>query len=93
MNCYFCSRRIRAADLNLHHVKPKSQGGKRTVPTHKSCHVAHHSSKGHFRAWGSIGGRLSAVTCRWAFTLKNIKDHPAYELHRQFYRMYYAEAL
>jgi hypothetical protein len=93
MTCYFCNRRIAADDLNLHHVTPKSQGGAETVPTHKSYHIAHHSRDGHFRAWGSVGGRLSAITRRWAFTLRGVKDNPAYELERQFYRLYYAEAV
>ena len=93
MNCYFCSQRIAAADLNWHHVTPKSEGGVVTVPTHKACHIAHHSSEGHFRAWGGIGGRLTAITRRWAFNLKGVKDNPAYELDRQFYRLYYAEAV
>ena len=93
MTCYFCKRRIRVADLNHHHVIPKCQGGTATVPTHKFCHITHHRSEGHFRSWGSSGGQLSAITCRWAFTLSGVKDNPAYELHRQFYRLYYAEAL
>jgi hypothetical protein len=90
--CFFCNRRISVSDLNNHHVRPKSEGGTATVPTHKSCHINHHSTEGHFRAWGRIGGQISAITCQWAFTLKHVKDNPAYELQRQFYRMYYARA-
>lgn len=93
MRCYFCNRAVAPDELHQHHLTPKSEGGTVTAPTHRSCHIGHHSKSGHFKTWGRIGGRLSAVTCRWAFTLKNIKDHPAYELHRQFYRLYYAEAL
>jgi hypothetical protein len=92
MTCFFCNRRIRAGTLNNHHVKLKSEGGTETVPTHKSCHIAHHREEGHFRAWGRIGGQLSAITCHWAFTLRGVKDNPAYELHRQFYRMFYADS-
>jgi hypothetical protein len=92
MTCYFCNRRIRAGDLNNHHVKPRSEGGTATVPTHKSCHVTHHSSQGHFSHWGKTGGQISARTCLWAFTLRGVRDHPAYEMHRQFYLMYYATA-
>jgi hypothetical protein len=92
MTCYFCNGRIRAGDLNIHHPTPKSEGGTVTVPTHKSCHVAHHSQEGHFRAWGRAGGQLSALTCLWAFTLRGVKDNPAYELQRQFYRLYYASS-
>ena len=93
MKCYFCKGRIRAGTLNNHHVKPKSEGGVRTVPTHKSCHVAHHRKQGHFKTWGRIGGNLAAITRRWAFTLRGVKDNPAFELERQFYRLYYAEAV
>jgi HNH endonuclease len=93
MRCYFCNRSIALSQLHQHHIIPKSEGGTVTAPTHKACHIAHHSKSGHFRHWGRIGGQLAATTCRWAFTLKNIKDNPAYELHRQFYRLYYAEAV
>lgn len=90
--CFFCNRRISKAQLNLHHVIPRSEGGTATAPAHKSCHIAHHSTQGHFRRWGAVGGRLAAVTRRWAFTLKGVRDNPAYEFDRQFYRMYYASA-
>lgn len=92
MTCFFCNRRVSKAQLNLHHVIPKSKGGTVTAPTHKSCHTTHHSEEGHFQHWGRVGGQISAITCRWAFTLRGVKDNPAYELHRQFYRMYYASA-
>ena len=92
MTCYFCDLPIGKGDLNNHHVTPKSEGGTATVPTHKSCHVTHHSSQGHFRRWGKRGGQISARTCLWAFTLRGVRDNPAYELHRQFYLMYYATA-
>ena len=92
MTCYFCDLPIGDGDLNNHHPTPRSEGGTATVPSHKSCHVNHHSSQGHFRHWGKVGGQLSALTCRWAFTLRGVKDNPAYELHRQFYRMFYATA-
>ena len=93
MTCYFCKRRVRKCDLNYHHITPKSEGGIETAPSHRSCHIAHHSKEGHFRSWGRIGGVLSAITRRWAFTLRNVKDNPAFEMERQFYRMYYAEAV
>ena len=91
MICHFCARRIPRAELHNHHPIPRSEGGVDTVPVHKSCHVAHHSKEGHFRTWGQAGGRLSALTRRWAFTLKGVRDNPAYEFDRQFYRMYYAK--
>jgi hypothetical protein len=93
MNCYFCNRRIRAGTLNNHHLTPKCEGGTETVPTHKSCHIAYHSTQGDFTSWGRVGGQLAAITRRWAFYLKNVKDNPAFELDRQFFRLYYAEAV
>lgn len=91
MTCYFCGCFIRQAELNYHHVVPKSQGGKDTVPSHKSCHIAHHSRNDHFRHWGRMGGQLSALTRQWAFNLKHVKDNPAFEMDRQFYLLYYAK--
>lgn len=93
MRCYFCNQAIAPDELNQHHITPKSEGGTATAPAHRSCHVSHHSKNGHYKSWGRIGGQLSAITRRWAFTLKGVKDNPAYELHRQFYRLYYAEAV
>jgi hypothetical protein len=93
MRCYFCKKFIPDGELNHHHITPKCEGGVETVPTHKSCHIAHHIREGHFRAWGRVGGQLASITRRWAFTLRGVKDNPAYELHRQFYRLYYAEAV
>jgi len=91
MTCHFCGRCIDQAELNYHHPTPKSQGGEIIVPTHKSCHITHHSTNGHFRSWGRTGGQLSALTRRWAFTLKHVKDNPVYEMDRQFYLLYYAK--
>jgi hypothetical protein len=91
MTCHFCGRPIPRAQLNNHHIIPKSQGGVVTAPAHRSCHVKHHSTNGHFRYWGRVGGQLSAITRQWAFNLKHIRDDPAYELDRQFYRMFYAK--
>ena len=107
MICYLCNRSIAKRQLHQHHLIPKCEGGTETAPVHRACHVNYHSSEGHFRKWGRAGGRLSAITCRWAFTLSGIKDNPTYELHRQypaawevkkyvhrqFYRLYYAEAV
>jgi hypothetical protein len=91
MTCHFCGRRIPRAQLNNHHIVPKSEGGVVTAPAHRSCHIKHHSTNGHFRYWGRIGGQLSAITRQWAFNLKHIRDDPTYELDRQFYRMFYAK--
>lgn len=92
MVCYFCDRNVARDELNYHHPTPKSEGGVDTVPAHKSCHIAYHIREGHFRAWGKLGGQFSAITRHWAFTLKNVKDNPAFEMDRQFYRMFYASA-
>ena len=89
--CFFCTQEIGPGDaVNLHHPVYRSQGGKAVAPAHKDCHVVHHSNSGDFRAFGRIGGQITATTKRWAFNLKNVKDHPAYELSRQFYRAHYA---
>jgi len=88
MTCALCKGAIKPGDeINLHHPVYRSEGGTETQPTHKTCHVAFHSLKGDFRAWG----RLSALTRRWAFNLKHVKDNPAYEFDRQYYLMLYAE--
>jgi hypothetical protein len=71
--------------VNQHHVTYRSQGGTETQPTHKACHVALHSSRNDFRVWGQQGGKRSAATLRWAFNLKNVSRHPAYESHRWSY--------
>jgi hypothetical protein len=85
--CYFCSKQIEPDHLmNLHHPTYKSNGGTQVEPAHETCHVEYHSRQGDFRAWG----RLSAATRRWAFNLKNVKDNPAFEFDRQYYRMFYA---
>ena len=89
--CFFCTKEIQPGQpVDYHHPIYKSAGGKVVAPAHKSCHISHHSEQGDFRAFGRIGGQISATTKRWAFNLKNVKDHPAYELSRQFYRAHYA---
>jgi len=44
--------------------------------------------QGDFREWG----RKSALTMRSAFNLLNVRSHPTYEQHRQFYLMNSASA-
>jgi hypothetical protein len=70
MICHFCRRRILAGDLNQHHLKPKSEGGTKTAPAHKRCHVEHHSRAGHFKEWGRKGGLVTAALGLWIFNLK-----------------------
>jgi hypothetical protein len=91
MTCYFCRAAILPDDeINYHHPVLRSQGGTRVEPSHKACHVAHHSNSNEFREWGREGGQLSAMTKRWAFYLRGVKDNPLYEDARQFYRAFYA---
>lgn len=86
--CALCTRRIRNNDkTNLHHTPTlKSYGGQTVVEVHEACHRNHHKSNGDFAAFG----RLSAIDCHWAFYLRGVKDHPAYETARDFYRLYYS---
>jgi hypothetical protein len=87
MNCYLCDRTIEpTAKIDWHHPMYKSRGGTETVPTHERCHVEYHSNKGDFREWG----KLSAITRAWAFNLKNVRNHPAYEFDRAYYLAHYA---
>lgn len=91
MICALCSGAIKPGDeVNLHHPLPKSQGGIETKPTHKDCHIEHHSTNGDFRTWGRQGGIITAATKRWSLNLRNVSAHPAYELARSFYRALYA---
>jgi hypothetical protein len=85
--CYFCKQEItQDQPINLHHPTYKSNGGTQVEPAHEKCHVEFHSRKGDFRAWG----KLSAETRAWAFNLKNVRNHPAYEFDRAYYLMFYA---
>ncbi len=91
MRCGLCCGAINPGDeVNLHHPIPRSEGGTLTTPTHKACHVAHHSDGGDFREWGRIGGKLSAMTRRWAFNLRGVKDDPLYDAARDFHTTFYA---
>jgi hypothetical protein len=93
MTCALCSQPIAMGDaLNMHHPIYRSNGGTDTQPTHKACHVALHSLRNDFAEWGRIGGKISAASKRWAFNLKNVRTHPAYEGHRLSYLMTYAQA-
>jgi hypothetical protein len=85
--CYFCNREItQDQPINLHHPIYKSQGGSKVVPAHEQCHVEYHSRKGDYREFG----RRSALTRAWAFNLKGVRNHPAYEFDRAYYLMLYA---
>lgn len=87
MTCYLCRQPITTSQkVEYHHPIYKSRGGTETAATHKSCHREHHRSQGDFREWGS----LSAATRVWAFNLKNVRNHPAYEFDRQYYLAMYA---
>ena len=87
MNCALCSQLIEPGDVEMHHPVYRSHGGTETVPTHRACHVAYHSKAGDFRSWG----RRSAQTRRWAFNLKHVRTHPAYDFDRAYYLALYAQ--
>jgi hypothetical protein len=88
--CFFCEQPIQPGDVNMHHPVYRSQGGTHVEPSHKSCHVAHHSDSGDFKSWGRIGGQITALTRRWSFNLRGVKDHPAYDFDRAYYIAHYA---
>ncbi len=86
--CYFCTKQIEPdQSINLHHPTYKSKGGTETVPAHEACHIEYHSRQGDFRQWG----KLSSITRAWAFNLKNVRNHPAYDFDRAYYLMMYAQ--
>lgn len=88
LTCFLCNLEIKPDQtVNLHHPTYKSRGGTETLPVHERCHVEYHSRQGDFREWG----RQSAQTRRWAFNLKNVKTHPAYDFDRAYYSMLYAK--
>lgn len=85
--CALCKRPINDSDLtNEHHLVYRSNGGNGT-PTqtlHRDCHVAVHAED--FRAWGSIGGRITAETTKvWTVNLLNVRTSKAYHLEREYY--------
>ena len=86
--CYFCKLEItQDQPINLHHTVYKSKGGTEVKPAHEKCHVEYHSRHGDFRGWGKI----SSLTRAWAFNLKNVRNHPAYDFDRAYYLMMYAQ--
>jgi hypothetical protein len=85
--CYFCKLEItQDQPINLHHPIYRSNGGTRVEPAHETCHVEYHCRQGDFREFG----KRSAETRAWAFNLKNVRNHPAYEFDRAYYLMLYA---
>jgi len=90
MTCLFCQVAIEPDDVNMHHPVYRSKGGRDTRPSHKACHRSFHSSQGDFREWGKLGGQITAITRLWAFNLRGVKDHPAYDFDRAYYVAYYA---
>ena len=84
MTCFLCTQPITARQkVEYHHPIYKSRGGKKTAPTHKRCHRIHHSGKGDFRERAKMG----TASKKWAFNLKNVRTHPAYEQVRWSYLM------
>lgn len=91
MTCVICFKLITSGQpVNQHHEIYKCRGGKATTPVHKACHVGLHSNRGDFKAWGRIGGQITAQTKRWALNLLNVRSHPAHDINRQFYLAHYA---
>lgn len=91
MTCTLCSKPIALSEsVNLHHPVYRSNGGTDVEPAHQACHVRLHSQRGDFRRWGSEGGKLTAATRRWSLNLKNVKDDPAHEMSRAYYRSNYS---
>ncbi len=43
VTCRLCGRPGEPAQLDLHHLVPKSQGGRETVPLHRICHRQIHA--------------------------------------------------
>lgn len=94
--CGFCFQPILNSDsLNIHHVQPRSEGGSNhksnLTPSHVQCHRDWHQTPkadglSDFQKWG----KLSALDCHWAFYLRGVRDNPAYDPARQFYRLYYS---
>jgi hypothetical protein len=86
--CALCTGKIRKNDkINLHHTPTlRSHGGETVVEVHETCHRNHHKSNGDFAAFG----RLSALDRHWAFYLKHVKDDPAHDVNREFYRLFYS---
>lgn len=92
MKCLLCRLPILTGqEVHQHHHEVlKSQGGTATAPVHGNCHRQHHSSNGQFAEWGREGGKITAITRRWSFNLRHVKDNPAFEFDRQYYRTLYA---
>lgn len=89
MTCLLCLNEISPRQkVEFHHPIYKSRGGKKTAPCHRKCHRKHHSQSGDFRAWGIKG----AASKRWAFHLKNVRNHSAYDDARWHYLMNHADA-
>jgi hypothetical protein len=91
--CYFCTEPIEKGDVNLHHPVYKSKGGTHVEPSHADCHRSFHSERGDFVEFGRRGGLQSAITRRWSFNLRGVKDHPAYDFDRTYYLAYYAHRI
>lgn len=43
VSCRLCGRAIESPQLDLHHLVPKSRGGRDTVPLHRICHRQIHA--------------------------------------------------
>lgn len=93
--CHICHKEItRTADLNFHHKVYKSEGGDDSrggpnancQPVHRNCHIKLHRERGDFVEWG----KQSSETRAFSTTLKGVRNHPAYEFDRAYYRAFWA---
>lgn len=59
--------------LDFHHEPPRCEGGTRTVPLCRDCHVARHSERGDWKRWGRKGGQRTAANPEnW---MRNLKQY------------------
>lgn len=62
LRCSLCGRFVDRSQLDLHHLVPKSRGGRDTVPLHRICHRQIHAlltEKELERDYSEIGALLS----------------------------------
>lgn len=66
-----CGRRAR----HIHHIQPQCEGGSdepsNRIALCQKCHVSHHSVRGDFKKWGSVGG---SITAQKLVSIPNLKQ-------------------
>lgn len=71
-----CSRKgCRRVARHEHHIVPQCVGGSDDSSNLEylcqKCHVAHHSARGDFSRWGSVGG---SITAQKMISIPNLKQ-------------------